>query len=62
MKPRYKDMELIINEDTKKYKGWYYNKVGDKYYIFNPESKIVYTRFTVKDCKTCINKIIEGGN
>ena len=53
---------LDINEDTKVYKGWYYNKVGDKYYIFNPESKIVYTRFTVKDCKTCIDKIIEGGN
>jgi putative protease len=34
----------------------------DKYYIFNPESKIVYTRFTAKDCKTCIDKIIEGGN
>ena len=53
---------LDINEYTKVYKGWYYNKVGDKYYIFNPESKIVYTRFTVKDCKTCIDKIIEGGN
>ena len=58
----YVKFDLRINEDTKKYKGWYYNKVGDKYYIFNPESKIVYTRFTVKDCKTCINKIIEGGN
>ena len=53
---------LDINEYTKVYKGWYYNKVRDKYYIFNPESKIVYNRFTVKDCKTCINKIIEGSN
>ena len=62
MKPRYKDMELIINEDTKKYKGWYYNKIGDSYYIFKPGSKIVYNRFTVKDCKTCIDKTIEGSN
>ena len=57
----YVKFDLRINEDTKKYKGWYYNKVGDKYYIFNPESKIVYTRFTVKDCKRCINQIIEEG-
>ena len=58
----YVKFDLRINKDTKQYKGWYYNKVRDKYYIFNPESKIVYTRFTVKDCKTCIDKIIEGGN
>ena len=61
MKPRYKDMELIINEDTKKYKGWYYNKIGDAYYVFSLSSKITYKCFTIKSCKNFINTQISGG-
>jgi hypothetical protein len=58
MKPRYKDMELIINEDTKKYKGWYYNKIGGSYYIFKPGSKITAMCFTLDACKRYINEFI----
>lgn len=60
MKPRYKDMELIINEDTKKYKGWYYNKIVDAYYVFSPSSKITYKCFTIKSCKNFISTQVEG--
>ena len=46
-------------EDAKKYKGWYYTKVSDKYYIFSDNSNITYTRFSLKDCKKCINELLE---
>ena len=59
---RYKDIELYVNGDTKKYKGWYYNKIVYAYYVFSPSSKITYKCFTIKSCKNFINKIIEGGN
>ena len=50
--------DLKIDKDTKKYKNYYYKKINDKYVIFNESDKTTYTRFTLKDCKKCINEII----
>ena len=56
----YVKFDLRINKDTKQYRGWYCNKIGDKYYIFRPDKAMIYTRFTLKDCKSCINQITGG--
>ena len=57
---RYKDIELYVNGDTKKYKGWYYNKIIDAYYVFSPDSKITCKCFTIKSCKNFISTQVKG--
>lgn len=58
----YIKVTLDINEDTKKYKGWYYNNINGEYYIFKPEPMTMsYIRYTLKDCKRCIDRLVEEG-
>jgi hypothetical protein len=52
--------DLKIDKDTKKYKNYYYKKVNDKYFVFSDKDNTVYTRFSIKDCKSCINEIVKN--